>query len=38
MKTYWLRFWALLQREDAKEAIQLASPALEIVALDIFAN
>ena len=33
---YWLRFWSLLQPEDTKKTICLASKALEVVALDIF--
>nr|TKV94280.1 hypothetical protein SEVIR_9G283600v2 [Setaria viridis] len=35
---YWLRFWSLLQRRDTKETVRLASKALEVVALDIFAK
>ena len=33
---YWMRFGALMQREDAKQTIRLASRALEVVALDFF--
>ncbi|KAG2631366.1 hypothetical protein PVAP13_2NG188200 [Panicum virgatum] len=35
---YWLRFWSLLQREDTRKTVCLASKALEVVALDIFAK
>ena len=35
---YWLQFWSLLQREDTRKTICLASKALEVVALDIFVN
>ncbi|OEL21228.1 hypothetical protein BAE44_0017753, partial [Dichanthelium oligosanthes] len=33
-----LSIWSLLQRNDIKETIRLASQTLEIVALDIFAK
>ena len=35
---YWLRFWSLLQREDTRKTVCLASKALEVVALDIFSK
>jgi hypothetical protein len=35
-EAYWLRFWSLLQREDAKEGVRAASKALEVISLDIF--
>jgi len=34
-RTYWQRFWAFLQRDDAMA--QLAGRAIEVVVLDIFA-
>ncbi|OQU85164.1 hypothetical protein SORBI_3004G183950 [Sorghum bicolor] len=37
-ETYWLRFWVLLQREDAREMIRLASKSLEMSPLDIYAK
>jgi hypothetical protein len=34
--TYWLRFWAQLQRdEQAKDALSLVSKKLEMIALEI---
>jgi len=33
-----LRFWVLLQREDAGEMIRLASKSLEVIPLDIYAK
>jgi hypothetical protein len=37
-ETYWLRFWALLQRDDeTKESFRLASRKLETTMLELFA-
>jgi len=37
-EAYWLQFWALLQREAASKTVCVASKALEVVTLDIFAK
>ncbi|KAL6654526.1 hypothetical protein ACP70R_007991 [Stipagrostis hirtigluma subsp. patula] len=37
--TYWLRFWALLQRlEEDKDMIIKACQQLEVLAMQVFAN
>jgi len=35
---YWLWFWMQLQQEDKRETFQLASKALKVTALDVFAK
>ncbi|RCV20933.1 hypothetical protein SETIT_4G097800v2 [Setaria italica] len=35
---YWLRYWSVLQRKDTRETIRMASKALKVIALDIFAK
>ncbi|TVU46899.1 hypothetical protein EJB05_06472, partial [Eragrostis curvula] len=38
MGTYWLRFWALLQRDETKEKLRSASLSMEIIAMEFFAR
>lgn len=37
-KTYWFRFWKLLQKEVEKDDIQRACHAMEVVAMVVYAK